>query len=90
MAPPVGPEPRSRTLSPRPSNGSASTPRSWEDPCIRGTRIPVAMIVRMVADGTTSDELLEYPQLTADDIREALRFAATHVDQRTIALDHST
>jgi hypothetical protein len=49
------------------------------------------MIVRMVADGTTSDELLEeYPQLTADDIREALRFAATHVDQRTIALDHST
>ncbi|TVR22649.1 MAG: DUF433 domain-containing protein [Nitriliruptor sp.] len=59
--------------------------------CIRGTRIPVAMIVRMVADGTTSDELLEeYPQLTADDIREALRFAATHVDQRTIALDHST
>jgi uncharacterized protein (DUF433 family) len=60
-------------------------------PCIRGTRIPVVMIVRMVADGTTSDELLEeYPQLTADDIREALRFAATHVDQRTIALDHST
>lgn len=49
------------------------------------------MIVRMVADGTTSDELLEeYPQLTADDIREALRFAVTHVDQRTIALDHST
>ncbi|MFO7961401.1 MAG: DUF433 domain-containing protein [Nitriliruptoraceae bacterium] len=60
-------------------------------PCIRGTRIRVAMIVRMVADGTTSDELLEeYPQLTADDIREALRFAVTHVDQRTIALDHST
>jgi uncharacterized protein (DUF433 family) len=59
-------------------------------PCIRGTRIPVAMLVRMVADGTTSDELLEeYPQLTAGDVREALRFAAAHVDQRTIALDHS-
>jgi uncharacterized protein (DUF433 family) len=59
-------------------------------PCIHGTRIPVAMLVRMIADGTTSDELLEeYPQLTADDVREALRFAAAHVDQRTIELDHS-
>lgn len=48
------------------------------------------MLVRMVADGTTSDEHLEeYPQLTADDVREALRFAAAHVDQRTTALDHS-
>jgi uncharacterized protein (DUF433 family) len=48
------------------------------------------MLVRMVADGTTSDELLEeYPQLTADDVREALRFAAAHIDQRTIALDHT-
>lgn len=59
-------------------------------PCIRGTRIPVGMLVRMVADGTTRDELLEeYPQLTSDDVREALRFAAAHIDQRTIALDHS-
>jgi uncharacterized protein (DUF433 family) len=59
-------------------------------PCIRGTRIPVAMLVRMVADGTTSDELLEeYPQLNTDDVREALRFAAANIDQRTIALDHT-
>jgi uncharacterized protein (DUF433 family) len=59
-------------------------------PCVRGTRITVAMLVRMVADGTTSDELLEeYPQLIADDVREALRFAAAHIDQRTIELDHS-
>ena len=92
MAPPVGPEP------PVPYPVATAFHRISVDPqimggvpCIRGTRIPVAMIVRMVADGTTSDELLEeYPQLTADDIREALQFAATHVDQRTIALDHST
>jgi uncharacterized protein (DUF433 family) len=59
-------------------------------PCIRGTRIPVAMLVRMVADGTTSDELLEeYPQLHEDDIREALRFAAANVDQRVVPLDQS-
>ncbi len=91
MAPPVGPEP------PVSYPGSMAFQRISVDPrimggvpCIRGTRIPLAMIVRMVADGTTSDELLEeYPQLTADDVREALRFATAHVDQRTIALDHS-
>lgn len=57
-------------------------------PCIRGTRIPVAMLVRMVADGTTPAELLEdYPQLGEEDVREALRFAAARVDERTIPLD---
>jgi uncharacterized protein (DUF433 family) len=59
-------------------------------PCIRGTRIPVAMIVRMVADGTPVAQLLdEYPQLSAEDVREALRFAAASVDQRTIPLERS-
>jgi uncharacterized protein (DUF433 family) len=54
-------------------------------PCIRGTRIPVAMIVRAVADGTPVERLLEeYPQLTDADVREALRFAAASVEQRTI------
>lgn len=58
--------------------------------CIRGTRIPVAMIVRMVADGTPVGQLLdEYPQLSAEDVREALRFAAASVDQRTIPLERS-
>lgn len=57
-------------------------------PCIRGTRIPVAMLVRMVANGTPIATLLdEYPQLSEDDIREALRFAAARVDERTIPLD---
>lgn len=59
-------------------------------PCIRGTRIPVAMLVRMVADGTPIATLLEeYPQLTGDDIREALRFAAASVDQRSVPLERS-
>lgn len=57
-------------------------------PCIRGTRIPVAMLVRMVANGTPIETLLdEYPQLSEDDIREALQFAAARVDERTIPLD---
>ena len=59
-------------------------------PCIDGTRIPVAMLVRMIAAGTSMETILEqYPQLTEDDVREALRFAAANVDQRVIPLDQT-
>jgi len=45
--------------------------------CIRGLRVPVATIVGMVADGVTiADILAAYPDLEADDIREARRYAA--------------
>ena len=41
--------------------------------CIRGTRIPVATVVGMVADGMTTDEILaDFPQLSAEDIQDAL------------------
>ena len=44
---------------------------------IRGTRVPVDMVVRMVAQGIPEQELLrEYPRLTAQDIRAALTYAA--------------
>lgn len=57
-------------------------------PCVAGTRIPAAMIVRMVAQGITLDTILqEYPQLVMEDLQEALRFATSSVDQRAIALD---
>ena len=47
------------------------------DPCIKGTRVPVATIVASLADGMTSDEILEaYPQLTDLDIRAALAYVA--------------
>jgi uncharacterized protein (DUF433 family) len=59
-------------------------------PCIAGTRIPVAMIVRMIAAGTSVEEILEeYPQLVEDDVREALRFAAANVDQQVKPLDQT-
>jgi uncharacterized protein (DUF433 family) len=46
------------------------------------------MLVRMVANGTPVATLLdEYPQLSEEDVREALRFAAARVDERTIPLD---
>ncbi|MGH9164336.1 MAG: DUF433 domain-containing protein [Acidimicrobiales bacterium] len=56
-------------------------------PCIKGTRIPVATVVGMVADGMTIEEILaDFPQLTDDDLRDALRFAAAAVDERELPL----
>lgn len=46
-------------------------------PVIRGTRIPVELIVRMLAQGISENELLrEYPRLQPEDIRAALAYAA--------------
>jgi uncharacterized protein (DUF433 family) len=46
-------------------------------PCIKGTRIWVSLIVDNLAEGVSEAELLEaYPQLTVEDIRAALAYAA--------------
>ncbi len=46
-------------------------------PVIRGTRIPVELIVRMLAQGIPDEEILrEYPRLQEEDIRAALAYAA--------------
>jgi uncharacterized protein (DUF433 family) len=46
-------------------------------PVIRGTRIPVELIVRKLGEGADEKSLIEaYPRLTADDIHAALRYAA--------------
>jgi uncharacterized protein (DUF433 family) len=46
-------------------------------PVIRGTRIPVELIVRMLAQGIPETEILqEYPRLHPADIRAALAYAA--------------
>ena len=46
-------------------------------PIIRGTRIPVDLIVRMAGQGITDSEILrEYPRLTVADIRAAVSYAA--------------
>jgi len=56
-------------------------------PCIRGLRIPVATVVAMVADGMTEVEILgAYPDLEAEDVREALRYAAQAVRERELPL----
>lgn len=59
-------------------------------PCIRGLRIPVATVVTMVADGMTIAEIVaDLPDLTPDDVTEALRFAAEAVRERELPLRHA-
>jgi len=46
-------------------------------PVIRGTRIPVELIIRMLAQGIPESNILrEYPRLQPEDIRAALTYAA--------------
>ena len=56
-------------------------------PCLRALRIPVATVVGMVADGMSEQEILQaYPDLEAEDIHEALRYAAEAVRERALPL----
>ena len=46
-------------------------------PVIRGTRIPVELLLRKLGEGASEADLLDaYPNLVADDIRAAMRYAA--------------
>jgi uncharacterized protein (DUF433 family) len=45
--------------------------------CIRGLRVTVSLIVNLVANRMSTDEIIEaYPYLEPDDVRQALRFSA--------------
>jgi uncharacterized protein (DUF433 family) len=56
-------------------------------PCVRGLRIPVATVVGMVADGMSETEIVAaYPDLEAEDVREAIRYAAEAVRERELPL----
>jgi uncharacterized protein (DUF433 family) len=53
--------------------------------CIRGQRITVGLIVGQIAQGATTAELLdEYPSLEAEDIQQALEYAAWLVQEDVI------
>jgi len=44
---------------------------------IRGTRIPVELLLRKMSEGATEQEVLDaYPQLRREDIHAAMRYAA--------------
>jgi uncharacterized protein (DUF433 family) len=46
-------------------------------PCIKGTRIPVYLMLQKMAAGETTEQLLAaYPQLTSQDLNACLQYAA--------------
>jgi uncharacterized protein (DUF433 family) len=56
-------------------------------PHIVGTRLSIEFILELFASGATKDEMLKtYPQLTAEAVEEALRYAAQSV-KNEILLD---
>jgi len=51
-------------------------------PCIRGMRVTVGMIVGLIASGHSKEEILKlYPYVEAEDIDEALTYAAWRVEE---------
>ena len=55
------------------------------EPSIKGTRIPVSVIVGSLADGDPETVLLDaYPALTSEDIQAALKYAAEVVREGTL------
>ena len=56
-------------------------------PVIRGTRIPVELVIRKLGEGATEEDLLDaYPRLTREDIQAALVYAADTLAHETILL----
>lgn len=46
--------------------------------CIRGLRMTVSMVVNLVANGMSTDEIVkEYPDLESEDVRQSLQYAAS-------------
>jgi uncharacterized protein (DUF433 family) len=57
--------------------------------CIKGTRIPVSVVLDNLAEGHSADEIVKsYPSLTLDDIRAALAYAAEVAKERIVPLQH--
>jgi uncharacterized protein (DUF433 family) len=54
-------------------------------PVIRGTRVPVELVLRKLAEGATIPDLLDaYPRLSPEDIRAALHYAADTIAHETV------
>jgi uncharacterized protein (DUF433 family) len=55
--------------------------------CIRGTRIPVAVVLANLAQGTTPEDIIRsYPSLTLPAIQAALAYAADLAQERVLPL----
>ncbi|MGO8704505.1 MAG: DUF433 domain-containing protein [Candidatus Brocadiia bacterium] len=59
--------------------------------CIRGTRIPVSVVLDNIADGATTEDIIaEYPSLSKEDIQAAIAYAAELTRERVLPLRPGT
>ena len=56
-------------------------------PCIKGTRLTVKRVLSIVGDYSSHEEIRkDYPQLTDEDIRQALAYASATLEDRIVSL----
>lgn len=56
-------------------------------PCIRGMRIPVSLVLKFLAKGKNDTQIIsDYPELEPDDIRQCIEYAAWLASERTISV----
>lgn len=56
-------------------------------PCVRGLRITVSLVLKYLAAGRTPEEVVaEFPELEPADVADCLRYAAWLASGRTIEL----
>ncbi len=59
--------------------------------CIRGMRIPVSLVLNLVANGMSTVEIIaEYPDLEPEDIQQSLKYAAWLANERVYGFPMST
>ena len=55
--------------------------------CIRDLRVPVSLIVNLIANGATfSDVTMDYPYIEEDDIKQALKYASWTASDMVLAV----
>ena len=53
--------------------------------CIRGMRITVALVVNLVANGMSTEEIIrEYPELEREDVRQSLQYASALANEEIV------
>ena len=56
-------------------------------PCIKGTRIPVTLVVSLLAEGISVEEIIkDYPSITPEDITAAIKYASKLCEYEAYAI----
>jgi uncharacterized protein (DUF433 family) len=56
--------------------------------CIRGLRVTVSLVVNLIANGMTTEDIIDaYPYLEPEDVRQALRYAAWLAEENVHPLE---